>query len=120
MIPKILPGSGTILKKLILATSFMILVIVCGGSFQTAFGQKTADKSKKTAVASNKAKTEKKTEPVVETPAKPAIAQRIEVKTGDNPPLLTLVVGQVTTIKLPESPLQIAGDKVGLNINESN
>lgn len=120
MLSKKLPASGTTSKKLILATIFTFLVSVCGGSVQNAFGQKTADKTKKTVIASNKAKPDKKTETIVETPAKTAIASRIEVKTGDTPPLITLVVGQVTTIKLPEPPLQIAGDKVGLNINESN
>lgn len=118
MSAKILPGDGKNLKNLISAVCLMFLVIFCGGNAQNAFGQKTTEKPKKTIIATNKVKTDKKSA-IVETSTKP-VASRIEVKTGDIPPLLTLVVGQVTTIKLPESPLQIAGDKVGLNINESN
>lgn len=120
MLPKINPGAGTDIKKIIAASSFAVIMLVSGAAVQNAFGQKTIEKSKKPVIAANKAKTDKKTDTIVETPAKPSIAARIEVKTGDTPPLLTLVVGQVTTIKLPEPPLQIAGDKVGLNINESN
>lgn len=120
MLSKIKPGSGTENKKFVLPIFFAFIVLCSGGTAKDAFGQKPADKLKKTVIAVNKVKTEKKNETAVDATAKSPIASRIEVKTGDTPPLLTLVVGQVTTIKLPESPLQIAGDKVGLNINESN
>jgi hypothetical protein len=59
-------------------------------------------------------------ENVDKTQKTPAVQSRIEVVPGGVPPLLTLVVGQVTTIKLTEPPLQIEGDRLGLSISESN
>lgn len=96
----------------------MCLVTLCAGAAINIFGQKTQTKTKTQTASINKLKTDKQDETTAN--VKPVIGSRIEVKTGDNPPLLTLVVGQVTTIKLPESPLQIEGDRLGLSISESN
>lgn len=95
-----------------------LVTLFFSGAVKDTFGQKTQTKTKSQTASINKLKTEKQDD--VTAAAKPVVGARIEVKTGDNPPLLTLVVGQVTTIKLPESPLQIEGDRLGLSISESN
>lgn len=111
-------NSGWFKNHGLLMKTLVLIVAVCGCGVSTGFAQKTVaknnvtapDKKKGTLKEANKTETETKTK----------ILSRIEVKTGDAPPLLTMVVGQVTTIRLYEPSLDIFGDRKDLVINESN
>lgn len=95
----------------------IIFVVLSSAAAQETNKQSTITKKVPLAKTSN---VEKKTGD--DAALKPKVATRIEIKTGEGvtPPLITTAVGQVTTITLPEAPLQIRCDKLGLNINESN
>lgn len=124
-------------KTILLSGGLVFLTLDFGGSLQAVYAQKSGDKtaavvvkplkknskaagglSKSSGSKGTVSKSDAGSEDAERQPKQPPA--RVEVRAGDNPKLLTLVVGQVTTIKLNEPSLQIEGDRIGLVISESN